>query len=196
MPVLKKGVRVLGVAESYTGRHTGRVRSVLAGIVMRRDLVIDGVAFGTAEVGGMDATDAVLALVRTLERDDINYLMLSGCVISWFNILNPDKIFRETGLPVIAVTYEESEGLGEDIIHHFPDEPERLNAYCRLGTRTPVTLHTGYTVFLRSWGMDVRDAGVLCNAFTRDGKIPEPLRVARLCARAVSGFMAPGPQEH
>ncbi|MEN6609706.1 MAG: DUF99 family protein [Methanoregulaceae archaeon] len=192
MPVPKKGVRVLGIAESYTGHHTNQVTSTLAGIVMRRDLVIDGIVFGSATVGGMDATNAVLEMIRTLNRDDINLVMMSGCVISWFNILDPIRIFEETGLPVTGVTYEDSEGLEEDILHHFPGDLIRLAAYRQLGARRPVLLHTGYPVFIRSWGVSSNDDEVFCNAFTRDGKIPEPLRVARLCARAVSAFNRTG----
>jgi endonuclease V-like protein UPF0215 family len=90
-----------------------------------------------------------------------------------------------TGTPVIGVTYEDSEGLSDDICFHFPEDTRRLRAYQRLGERIPVTLHTGHCIFIRSWGIDSRDAALLCNAFTHEGKIPEPLRVARLCARAL-----------
>ena len=186
MPIPKKGVRVLGIAESYTGRHSDHIRSTLAGVVMRRDRVIDGIGFGSASVGGMDATDGVLDIFHALKRNDINYIMLSGCVVSWFNIVNPEKILEETGIPLITVTYENSSGLEDDISHHFPEDAERLEAYRRLGTRNEVRLHTGYSVFIRSWGIGKEDSSLLCNLFTLDGKIPEPIRVARLVARATA----------
>ena len=59
MHLPKKGLRVLGIAESYTGRS----RSTIAGVVMRKDLRIDGFAFGAATVGGMDATGAAVRMV-------------------------------------------------------------------------------------------------------------------------------------
>jgi endonuclease V-like protein UPF0215 family len=152
---------------------------------MRKDLRIDGFVFGKVTVGGMDATDAVTGMVDDLERRDLNVIMLSGCVIAWFNIIEPEEVFHRTGIPVIGVTYEASEGLTQDIRHHFPDDTIRLAAYERLGDRTPFTLHTGQKIFLRSWGVGFNDASRLCNDFTLDGRIPEPLRVARLCARSV-----------
>jgi hypothetical protein len=182
MHIPKKGLRALGIAESYTGRSI----STLAGVVMRKDLRIDGFTFSTATVGGMDATESILHMVNQLNRRDINVIMLSGCVISWFNITNPARIAQETGIPVICVTYEDSEGLYEDILFHFPDDNERISAYENLGERTSVELHTHHTIFIRCWGLDQLDAGRLCNDFTLEGKIPEPLRVARLCARQVS----------
>jgi endonuclease V-like protein UPF0215 family len=47
----------------------------------------------------------------------------------------------------------------------------------------PVHLHTGHTVYIRAWGITQPDAARLCDDFTLEGGIPEPLRVARLCAR-------------
>jgi hypothetical protein len=175
----KKGLRCLGIAESFTGRTC----SSLAGVVMRKDLRIDGFTFGHVTVGGMDATDCILCMVSDLHRSDINVIMLSGCVIAWFNVTDPARILHETGIPVICVSYEDSSGLESDIRYHFPDDEERIDAYKRLGVREPVNLHTRQTVFLRAWGLDRTDAGKLCNDFTLEGKIPEPLRVARLCSR-------------
>ncbi len=181
MHVFKKGIRALGIAESFTGRRD----SMLAGVVMRKDLRIDGFAIGKATVGGMDATDAVIGIVCALDRQDVNFIMLSGCVIAWFNIVDPQVIEKTFGIPVICVTYEESGGLSQDITHHFPGDEPRLKAYTNLGERTAVELDTGFTVYLRGWGIPIDEAAVLCNQFTREGGIPEPLRVARICARGV-----------
>ena len=152
MHIPKKGLRALGIAESYAGRE----HSTLAGIVMRKDLITDGCAFSRVTVGGMDATDGILRIVHTLGRRDINVILLSGCVIAFFNIIDPGRVFECTGLPVICVTYEESAGLEGDIRHHFPGDTARLDAYRRLGTRTPHILPDGQTMYLRSGGLILR----------------------------------------
>lgn len=179
MHLPKKGLRALGIAESYTGRAC----SNLAGVVMRKDLRIDGFTSGRVTVGGMDVTETVLGMVRDLDRTDLNVILLSGCVIAWFNIPDPSRIMETTGIPVICVTYEDSAGLVEEIGHHFPGDEKRLEAYRRLGERHPVEFSPGQVGFIRSWGIGTDDAARLCRDFTLEGKIPEPLRVARLCAR-------------
>ncbi len=181
MHIPKKGLRVLGIAESYSGRQY----STLAGVVMRKDLLIDGFGFATVKVGGMDATDAILQIVRGLDRRDINVMMLSGCVIAWFNVIDPAVIFKETQIPVICVTYEQSEGLEPEIRTHFPGDDNRLAAYRNLGDRERIQLPDGLEQYIRGWGIPLPDAARITRDFTRGGKIPEPLRVARLCARAV-----------
>jgi hypothetical protein len=86
---------------------------------------------------------------------------------------------------VICVTYEESDGLLADLQHHFPGDEERIRAYLRLGERVPVDLGGNRTIYLRAAGIGQVDAARFCRDFTLEGKIPEPLRVARLCARQV-----------
>lgn len=185
MHLEKPGIRILGIAESYRKRES----SLLCGIVMRRDLVIDGCAFSQATIGGKDATDAVLDIWNALGRDDINAILLSGCIISWFNIVDPDQIRERTGIPVIGVSYEESDGLQDDIRHHFPEDEDRLNCYLKLGKRISYPLSTGKTIYLRAWGTDHASAGRLCNILTHQGHVPEPVRVARLVARGADRYL-------
>ena len=180
----KKGIRVLGIAESFRRDND---KSVLAGIVMRSDMVIDGMGFTRITVGGMDATEGVLRLVASLQRDDINVLMLNGCVISWFNIIELTNVYEQLHIPLICVTYEESEGLDAHIARHFEaaDRDVRLGAYQRLGARIPVRIHDDYEDLIRYLGLEKAEAVRLLKRFTTHGRTPEPLRVAKLAARAL-----------
>ena len=184
MHIAKKGIRALGIAESFSGRE----RSIIGGVVMRKDLRIDGFIFSSVCVGGTDATIEITRMIKRLDRNDLNVIMLSGCVISWFNIVDPAEICREIGIPVICITYEDSKGLEADIMHHFPGDEMRLSLYKKLGTRNTVHLHTGLDIYIRVWGMEHDDGAKLCDTFTLDGKVPEPVRVARTCARAVMQY--------
>jgi endonuclease V-like protein UPF0215 family len=47
-----------------------------------------------------------------------------------------------------------------------------------------VELGGGDVVFTRATGISEEDAARVIRDFTRDGKVPEPVRVARLVARA------------
>jgi hypothetical protein len=182
--VNKKGIRVLGIAESFRREYE---KSVLAGVVMRSDFIIDGFSFTHITVGGMDGTDAILRLVEALQRDDINALMLNGCVISWFNVVDIREVYERLQIPLICVTYEESEGLEAHIAKHFDgeDRDARIEAYMQLGNRVPVSLHGGFELLIRAVGVEKAEAGALLKKFTTHGKVPEPLRVARIAARAL-----------
>jgi len=153
---------------------------------MRSDMLIDGFIFSAAEVGGMDATDRILEMYRSLGREDINFLLLNGCVISWYNVIDLNRLSDETGLPLICVTYEESEGLDKYFEELFPeDKEERIRIYHNNGPRTVMKLHTGVQIYVRFLRMKQKDAKSILDKFTIHGGVPEPLRVARLLARSI-----------
>lgn len=181
--VEKKGIRALGIAESF--RKGIGSKSILAGVVMRSDLILDGFVFGKATIGGDDATDSIIQMFQTLNRNDINVIILGGAVISLYNIIDVDLVGEETETPIICITFEESEGLEPHIKHHFPKSWRRkLVAYKKLGKRQELKLKTGYKIFVRNFGLTESQAKRTLDKFTLQGALPEPIRLAKLLARA------------
>jgi endonuclease V-like protein UPF0215 family len=179
----KKGLRGLAIAESFV---QGTAKSILAGVVMRRDFVIDDFVLGKTTLEGDDATDEIIRMYTKLDRPDISYLLISGVIISMYNIVDPKKIAKETQLPVIAVTYEDSKGLTDAIKYHFPaDYEKKLEQYAGLEKRQKIKLHTSKEVYIRNEGCTVLEAKKLLNGLTLQGHIPEPLRVAQLLAKTI-----------
>ena len=177
----KKGLRGLAIAESFRQEDE---RSTLAGVVMRRDFIIDGFVFGQATIEGDDATEAILQMYKKLNRDDISFVMISGLIISMYNIVDIKRIWAELKMPVIGVTFEDSEGIEDAIRFHFPDSYQsKIQEYHKLGKRIKILLHTGHELFLRIEGCTIQETKNLLNAFTLQGSIPEPLRVAQMLAR-------------
>ncbi len=189
MPVkpYKRGFRALGVAECFKKRHAW---SVVAGVVVRRDLLVDGVYVARVRVGGLDATERIVGMILKSGRKDINVVLLNGCVISWFNIVDPNLVFSETGIPVVCVTYEESEGLEQYIREYFPGDEERLRAYKRLGKRRRIFIRKARRyLYVRVAGIGEEEARSVLEAFAVTGGVPEPIRVARMIARSVHSFL-------
>ncbi|MCH8860292.1 MAG: DUF99 family protein [Thaumarchaeota archaeon] len=179
----KKGLRGLVIAESFTQNSK---KSILAGVVMRRDFLIDGFVFGKATLEGDDATETILSMYKKLNRPDISYLLISGIIIAMYNIIDLKKISQSLGLPVIGVTYQDSEGIEEAIRHHFPDSHEsKLKEYQELEKRDKITLHTSYDIYIRKEGCTLSDVKHLLDELTLQGSFPEPLRVAQLLAKTL-----------
>ncbi|MEE6209657.1 DUF99 family protein [Salarchaeum sp. III] len=177
---MKPGTRALGIAESYTANE-----STLAGAVVRADRVVDGVSFGSCTVGGLDATDCVIERWRDLDRPDVQYLLLAGVAPAWFNILDLHRIHDAVERPVLSVSFEASPGLADAIEREFDDPGERLERYERQPAREDITVNDE-TVYVRSVGCG--DPAGVVRAFTPEGGRPEPVRVARLAARAADDY--------
>ncbi len=189
MTISKKGFRVLGIAESFSRSLTHfKNMSVVAGIVMRGDFFVDGLIFNTITLGGLDATERILDMIENLNRPDVGLIMLGGTIISLYNIIDLHELYEEAKLPIIAVTYRESEGIG-DILLNLPQGEKRLEIYRRNGPRIPIILRNGYKVFIRHLGITLDDAIKILNRFTIHGRYPEPVRVAKMIARAVLYFL-------
>lgn len=179
----KKGLRGLAIAESF---HQNSEKSILSGLVMRRDFVIDGFVFGTATLAGDDATESILKMCDELNRPDISYVLISGLIISLYNIVDIKKIHEKLQIPIIGVTYNESEGIDSAIKHHFPNSYEsKIKQYHKLGNREKITLHTSSDIFVRRQGCDLHEVKHLLNELTIQGSFPEPLRVAQLLAKSL-----------
>ena len=195
---MKAGARAVGVAESYRGRHreaeqsslgedgtNGRTESTLAAVVTTTNGTVDGFAFGSCAVGGLDATGAVIDLWDRLDREDVRYVLVAGIAPAWYNVLDLAAIREGVGRPVISVSFEPSPGLDSALEEAFSGGglEERLAIYRRQPARERVVVNDE-AVFVRAVGLDDPEARDAVRAFTPEGGRPEPLRVARLAARA------------
>lgn len=158
---------------------------------MRKDLVVDGFVLGRATVEGDDATRSIASMVRRTRRNDINLVMVSGCIMSRYNMVDVDGLAAAVRLPVICLTYRETAGIEGAIEKHFPGRAHaKIDAYRRLGPRRALVLSSGRRVFVRSAAVGDREAARVVEAFTLQGSVPEPVRVARLLAREAGRLRA------
>lgn len=179
----KKGLRGLAIAESF---RQNSLKSIFAGIVMRRDFVIDGFVFGHATLEGDDATDTILEMYDKLQRTDIRYVLISGLIVSMYNIINIKKLYESLQIPIIGISYNDSLGIVDALKHHFPNSfQSKISSYQKLGKREKITLSTSYDVFVRREGCTLDDVTHLLNKLTLHGSIPEPIRVSQLLAKTL-----------
>lgn len=179
----KQGIRGLAISESFKENST---KSIFSGVVMRGDFLIDGFVFGSSTLEGDDATDTILKMFDHLKRTDISYVLISGLIVSMYNIVNIKKLAGAFQIPIIGISFNDSLGLEDAIKHHFPNSYEsKLVAYRKLGNREKVTLDNSHTVYVRKEGCTLSDVKHLLNKLTLHGSIPEPIRVSQLLAKTL-----------
>lgn len=179
----KSGARALGIAESF---EPSDERSTVAGIVMRGDMRIDGYGFCRPLIGGLNATQELISMYESLNRQDIRAWMLGGSVISWFNVVDIQQLHERTSVPVACVSYRPSNGIEKYLKEYFPDDwDKRAGVLNRTGERVQISLKTGHSVFLSVAGMTINRGRRLVDLFTRDGAVPEPVRAARILAASI-----------
>jgi endonuclease V-like protein UPF0215 family len=120
---------------------------------------------------------------------------VAGIAPAWFNVLDLRAIQDAVGRPVLSVSFEASEGLEPALREAFGNEDDgdsaalskRLETYRRQPAREQLTVNDE-TVYVRAVGCDAERAREVVRAFTPEGGRPEPVRVARLAARAGDDF--------
>ena len=179
----KNGIRGLSISESFEKQEK---HSILAGVVMSNEFLIDGFAFNHATLQGDDITEKILMMYKKLNRDDISYLLLPGTILSMYNIVDIDKIFEQIQIPVIAVNSKDSSGLHDTIKHHFPTNFEnKIEQYEKLGPRQIIRLDSKNEIYLRMRGCTIENCKTLLDKITLQGSVPEPLRVSQTLAKTI-----------
>ncbi|MGE3858609.1 MAG: DUF99 family protein [Nitrososphaeraceae archaeon] len=182
MEINKKGIRVLAIAESF---RKGSSNSVISGVVMRKDLVVDGIVFGNTTIEGDDATENIISMYKNLHRNDINFLLLDGLIISMYNIVDGKLIHENLKIPVIAISFKNSQGIENSIKKHFPfNYNNKIKNLRQLGKRDLVVLKTNKVLWIRFWGINLEDAIKLLNSFLLQGAVPEPIKLAKMISHA------------
>ncbi|HPT74886.1 MAG TPA: DUF99 family protein, partial [Methanomassiliicoccaceae archaeon] len=100
---MKKQVRVLGIDDSpFTFESK---RALLVGVVARLPMYIEGIMRTDCEVDGTDANDAIADMVlRSRYREQLKVIMIDGVAVGGFNVVDIDRLHRETGIPCATVT--------------------------------------------------------------------------------------------
>jgi endonuclease V-like protein UPF0215 family len=182
-----KGLRLFGVEDgSFFAFHREEPSSTfLCGVLMESDLVSD-VRLARIRVDGLDATEKLLNLLEGVEADAV---VLGGITFAGFNMIDPQKIFKKSGIPVIIYsgTKPDNEEMLQALKNNFDDWRERWRVVEDLGTIHSATTYTGeQPVYFEVVGGSSEWAEVVLRRSALISRIPEPVRVAGLIARGLS----------
>ncbi len=178
MPNLfKEKARVLGISESFDLKQPF---SYMVGVVMRKDLVLDDLFVENPKIGGDDATEKIIDGFYSLRRNDISCIMIDGCILSMYNIVDLNYINSKINMPVICIASKEGKDLKETFIKN--NQREKLEVYEKLGPQKKISV-AGYQYWVRFSGIGEFEAKHIIKSFIVSGRTPEPLRVSKIIAR-------------
>ncbi|MBC7113319.1 MAG: DUF99 family protein [Candidatus Methanomethyliales bacterium] len=139
------------------------------------------------EVDGLDATERLKEAIKEGGMEE--GVIIAGSVpIAGFNLIDAKEVLKEHGLPTVFVLREipDKEAVRAALIKHFKDWERRLKIIEGAGQLEEVVLAEGERVFIEAVGIEKDEAKKIVEGLTIFGKLPEPLRLARMVARAIS----------
>ena len=185
--------RVVGVDDGAFER--GDARAPIAAVVLSAPDYVESIRTGTVTVDGKDATERVVALVRsTGPLEGLRALLVDGAVLGGFNVIDLDALHRELRLPVVALTRKPPEfaRIRAALQKWFPRDANRrwrlLTAHRLFQVPT-----AGRPILAAAVGCSRTDATLLIRRTTVRGHWPEPLRLAHLVASSGAGEVVAEP---
>lgn len=159
----------------------------LAGVLTRGGGYVEGVLVDEVTVDGRDATETVRSLLADSGfPETAQAVAFEGGTVAGFNVLDLSSLHEALGLPILSLTTERPDpaSVREALDDHVDDAARRREL---LEAQPVEAIETSEgPLYMRHAGGDAERLAELVRVHMVRGRVPEPLRIARLVARAVA----------
>ena len=182
--IIKKEIRIVGWDDGpFPKGEKGKVPVI--GSIFRGGSFLDGLLKIDVEIDGMDATDKIIESIKKTKHEDLRIIMTDGITFGGFNVIDIEKIHKETELPVIV------------IIRKKPNMEKFINAMSNLDNfeeRKKCVEKAGKfyeaksmdkIVYFQKIGLSEDDAKKVINISCTRSVIPEAIRVSHIIASGI-----------
>ena len=183
---VKPQIRVIGFDDgtfSFKSKLR-RDKTILVGVVMKGSQDIVGIVTRWIEIDGRDSTEKMIDAINNSRFKDLRVIMLKGITYAGFNIVDVEKLSKETGLPVIIVIRKKPNlnAMENALRKHFADADERITLLKKAGKIRELIPGK---IFYQSYGIPPQQVEEIIKLTQKSSLIPEPLRLAHMIASAV-----------
>ncbi len=172
---MKKQIRVIGIDDASFDKFKDKTVLVL-GTIYRGGDFLDGLVSCYVEKDGEEATDKIIEMVnKTKFKPQLQYILLDGIAVAGFNVIDVNKLSKETNLPVIV------------IIRNYPNFKDIISALKKLKMDDKIKLikKAGSVekignIYAQLTNIDKEEAKQLFKILCTNSYVPEPIRVAHI----------------
>ena len=179
-------LRIIGVDDgAFSPTKKISERALLLAVLCKQSQV-QTVRIGTIEVDGTDSGDVLQTLLTRLQYDVI---MLSGITFGGFNLVNLSKLARTLGKPIIAISGDKpnNHAVVKALSNHFVDWKIRCRMVRSAGKiYSCKPLRAEPKLYFEVKGTTPELARHIIQGTAIISRLPEPIRIARILARALS----------
>ncbi len=182
---MKKEIRLLGIDDVPFKFKDKKV--TIIGVVMRGGKYIEGVLKKEVTTDGLDSTDKCIEMVnKTRHKTQIKAILLDGIALGGFNIVDIEKLYSKTDIPVITITRDkpDNQKIKDALKKHFSDWEKRLYLIEKGNMIKIITKHN--PIHIKCAGISADEAKEIIKISTIRGVIPEPIRVAHIIASGIT----------
>lgn len=182
---------MLAVEGGSFSKYQGQGEKALVAFLFAEGVRPAELRFRRVDIDGMDATDRLLEVIGELlaEGEGVDAVMSGSVPIAGFNLIDAGRVFERHRIPTIFVLRERPDEAAVEaaLRKHFSDWRERLDIIKGAGSVREMT-PDGEQLLLECVGIDDKRALRMVRSLTVFGKLPEPLRIARMVCRAAAAL--------
>lgn len=186
--MVKQELRILGVDDGPFTLNDERV--IVICTVYRGRHSLDGLFSFWVERDGLDSTSELIKAVnKSKHKKQLKVIMIDGVALGGFNIIDLERVNKDTGVPVIAVINRKPDlELIKKAVSRLSKTNKRWSLIEKLPPVSKLKLRDG-VVYYQYAGLSREAAEDVIKASTLRGKIPEPVRAAHLIASGVASLL-------
>ena len=183
-----RNIRIVGVDDGAFSSNRKIKHLALLVAVLFQNSTISDLRLGRIEVDGNDANEVLLSMLRTLRFDAV---MLSGISFGGFNLIDIAALAKSTRKPVIAITKEKpnNAAVRSALRKHFADWEDRWRIVRNAGklySFRPIRAEPKLYFEVKGAPSSFAESAIASAAVI--SRLPEPIRVAGIVARGLSGL--------
>lgn len=164
-------------------------RAALVGVVFSTPNYVEGLLRTSVAIDGTDATDRILSLLGSSPfLDGVRAVILDGIAVGGFNLIDLDRLHEGLQRPVVTVTRRSPDfpAIRSALRKYFPRDAEVRWRLVRAHPLFRLAMSEGNPLRVSAVGCTRAEAAAIVRRTTVRGNLPEPLRLARLVARALA----------
>jgi len=188
--IIKRQIRILGVDDSPFKR-TDKYTQII-GTVFRAGEYMDGLLSSKIRVDGFDSTDKIIQMIKkSRTKGQLRLIMLDGIALGGFNVMDINKLYKKTKLPVVVVIRKRPDFKAiEKALKHLSKPKQRLALMKAAGKIHEMKirhkeLRKSGKVYFQFTGLTEKQTRQALKITIVHGLIPEPIRVAHLIATGI-----------
>jgi len=184
---LKSNIRILGVDDAPFDLREKGGKVKVVGVVVRGANYLEGVLTTRVGIDGSDANMNLAVMINGSRfKKQLRVVMLDGIALGGFNVVDIQRLSRETGLAVVAVTRDEPdfEAIEKALSKHFEDYHRRWEIINRGELYSMETPRN--PVWVKFAGIGENEVRHLLKNTCIRCSLPEPIRMAHIIASGIT----------
>lgn len=181
---LKREIRIIGWDDAPFDKKDKTI--AIFGAIFRGGFWMDGLLSTKIRIDGDDSTKKISDSINNARhKEQLRIIMLDGITMGGFNVVDIEKLHKETGMGVIAITRKMPEFAKiKKALDNLKDGAKKWALIKKAGMPLRTKIGEG-SIYYQVYGINRKDAEDVIKLSSTRALIPEPLRVAHLIASGV-----------